>query len=335
VPPLKCDNILIVRTDRIGDVVLTTPVFKALRKAYPAARICVLVSPATADLVRGNPYIDEVLIDDRHGIHRGPIGVLRLAREIRRRNFDTAFIFHTKRRTNGTCFLAGIPRRIGYKNNKFGLLLTKPVKDLRDRGEKHEAEYCLDLLRSVGIEGGEMDLLVPLHREAESWASAWFEAAGARPGELVAIHPGASDPAKCWPAESFARLADALISRYKVQVVLIGGKETAGTAAGILSSCLPGVLDLVGKTTVAQTASVLRRCRLLISSDSGPVHLGAGAGTHVISLFLRDQPGINPRRWRPLGPRSFTLANANISVEDVLEIVERIFSKNNQSMFYW
>ena len=119
---LRCNNILIVRTDRIGDVVLTTPVFKALRKVYPAARIAVLVKPATVDLVKGNPYIDEVIVDDPLGVNRGIIGALRLARAIRRHHFDTAFIFHTKRRYNVACFLAGVSQRIGYKNNKLSLI---------------------------------------------------------------------------------------------------------------------------------------------------------------------------------------------------------------------
>ena len=79
--PKTFQNILIVRTDRIGDVVLTTPAIKALRQAYPAARISILVTPATYDLVNGNPYLDEILVDDRQGRHKGLFGFLRLVRE--------------------------------------------------------------------------------------------------------------------------------------------------------------------------------------------------------------------------------------------------------------
>ena len=353
-PSLKCHNVLIVRTDRIGDVVLTTPVFKALRKAYPASRISVLVTPVTADLVRGNPYINEVMVDDRAGINKGPLGALLLAREIRRRHFDTAFIFHTKRRYNLACFLAGVPCRIGFKNDKFGMLLTRPVQDSRFLGQKHEAEYCLDVLKAVGIEDAGLDVLVCAQKEAEQWAAFWFEANGIRCGDLIAIHPGASDRTKLWPAAHFARLIDVLTNRYAFKIVLIGGRETRGTAKEILRLCPSSVLDLTGTTTVGQTASVLRRCRLLISNDSGPLHIGAGVGTYVIGLFLRSQGGINPVRWRPLGPKAFVLANktgeeilldnkgriksgkpGSITVDEVVDVVEHIFAQDNQAMFYW
>ena len=113
-------NILIVRTDRIGDVVLTTPAIEALRKAFPQARISILVTPVTRELVEGNPYLDEVLIDDRKGRHGGVFGFFNLVKTLRKRQFDLAIILHTKKRTNSLCFLAGIPHRVGYKNNKFG-----------------------------------------------------------------------------------------------------------------------------------------------------------------------------------------------------------------------
>ena len=107
-------NILIVRTDRMGDVVLTTPALKALREAHPKARISILVSAYTKAIVEGNPYVNEVLADDRKRTHRGWIGFWRLVSEVRKRKFDAAVIYHTKRRTNWLCFFAGIPYRLGY-----------------------------------------------------------------------------------------------------------------------------------------------------------------------------------------------------------------------------
>ncbi len=345
---------LVIRTDRIGDVILTSPVFKALRTAYPSARIAVLVTPTTIDLVKGNPYIDEVMVDDRKGRHGGVLGALTLARDIRRRCFDTVFIMHTKRRYNLTCFLAGIPKRIGFKNDKFGFLLTHPVFDERARGEKHEAQYCIDLLRSVGIEHAALDLFVPKQKEAEDWAMDWLRDNHITPGELVAVHPSASDQTRLWPAHHFAQLIDALTSRYPFKVVLIGSKDCSVCAHGIKAKSHAAFLDLTGQTTVAQMASLLRLSRLLISNDSGPVHVGAGVGINVISLFLRNQPGINPKRWRPLGPRSHILTNKpgeeigldnrnavvsgkpdSITVEEVLGLVERIVSGDNQRLFYW
>ncbi len=331
-------RILVVRTDRMGDVVLTTPFIKVLRRAYPAAHISILVTPATADLVNGNPYLDEVLVDERAGRHKGVLGALRLARDIRRGNFDAAFILHTKRRYNFACFLAGVPVRIGYRNDKMGFLLTHPLKDIRHLGEKHESEYCLDVLKGVGIPADIEDvlgMLVPVRKDADTWVLNWLNSQDVRSGEFIAVHPGASDPAKCWPAASFAALIDRLMDRYDLKVVLTGGPQTKAIAGEILRLCPKPVLDLTGRTSVAQSAALLSRCRLLISNDSGPVHLAAGVGAFVISLFLRDQPGINPERWKPLGPKGFFLSTDSVTVDKVLDLVEDILRKDSQGIFYW
>src|SRR5208282_3993503 len=142
---------------------------------------------------------------------------------------------------------------------------------------------------------------------------------------------GSSDPVKCWPAANFAQLMDRLAGHYPLKIVLIGSPQTIPMADAILK-LTPNpsrFLDLTGKTSIAQMASLLRRSRLLISNDSGPVHVAAGVGTHVISLFLRNQPGINAKRWKPLGAKGHILENKHqpgaISVEDVMVIVDQIF----------
>jgi heptosyltransferase-2 len=332
----KFKNILIVRTDRIGDVVLTTPAFKALHRAYPMAHIAVLVVPATKSLVQGNPYLNEVIVDDRDGKHHGLFGFLKLAGELRRRRFDAAFIFHTKRRYNLACFFADIPLRIGYKNEKFGFLLSRPIKDVRPLGLKHEAQYCLDVLKEIGIEKLDLDFLVPLDKDAEEWATQWLSSQGIHNGEIVAIHAGSSDPAKCWPAEKFAKLIDSLQARYHFKIVLIGSPQTIGYSKEIIQLTAQKPLDLTGQTSLAQTTSLLRRCRILISNDSGPVHIASAVGIYVVSLFMRNQPGINPERWKPLSDKGVCLfSSTGLQVEDVLESIEKILHKDHQRFFHW
>ncbi|MBF0510784.1 MAG: glycosyltransferase family 9 protein [Candidatus Omnitrophica bacterium] len=332
-------NILIVRTDRMGDVVLTTPAIKAIKKAFPMSCISVLVTPATYDLVDGNPYIDKILVDDRGGKHRTFIGFLRLICELYRLRFDLAIIFHTKRRYNLACWMAGIPHRLGFKNNKFGFLLNHPLRDERHLGIKHEAEYCLDVLKALGIEKRDLSVFVPVQKAAQEWVGHWMQENGCRSQEIIAIHPGASDPARWWSVDNFAQLMERLSSRYTLKIVLIGGEAIAPIAQQILSQTrVPSMyLNLTGKTTMAQMVSLLRHTRLLISNDSGPVHVAAGLGTSVISLFLRDMPGVNPKRWSPLGPKGFILKTTSkqgqppdISVDDVLELTEKIFRRTIQ-----
>ena len=311
----KFKNILIVRTDRMGDVVLTTPSIKVLRQAYPQARISILVSPATRELIEGNPCLDEVLVDDRQDRHRGLRGFIRLIFILRKKRFDLAVIYHTKRRTNLACFLAGIPCRIGYKNNKMGFLLTLPILDERPYGQRHEAQYCLDVLRHLGVDSSAIleksaeelaeDLYVAVGQYSQDWAEEFCRQNNIRRGErLIAIHPGASDPSKRWPEYRFSELIDQLAKRYTARMVLIGTSDMRDMAGNITSHVRVPVLDLTGQTTAGQLAALLRRCDLLVSNDSGPVHLAVGVGAPVVSIFTRHQPGINPQRWQPLGSKS-------------------------------
>lgn len=325
----------------MGDVVLTIPAIRALDQAFPSARISLWVDRSTKDLVEGLPFIDEVILEDGDAGWRG---YFRHVAALRRKKFDLAVIYHTKRRTNMACFLAGIPHRLGYKNNKFGFLLTRPVVDERHLGTKHEAEYCMDLLKAIGVKGGGLELQVALHEDAEAWAERFFIDHKLAGSPVIAIHPSASCPTRFWPVDSYADLASRIIRRYKAPIIIVGKKNVQPAAGKIMAYAGRGVIDLTGQTSLSQLTSILKRCRMLISNDSGPVHVGAAVGIPVISLFLRSQPGINPQRWRPLGRNSILLQNKkgeeilldpackvvggrfdSISAEEVFLKVEEIF----------
>jgi len=305
-------NILVIRTDRIGDVILTTPAIRALRRAFPDARMSLLVSPLTLDLVQGNSDIDEVLLDERYGRHAGWLGFWRLVKDIRGRHFDTAVNFHTKKRTNLLCFLAAIPRRIGYHNNKFGFLLTERVADVRPQGLKHESVYCLDVLKPLGVSAGDAEVLIPVQPQAEEWAERFFQNFDVPDSNLkfVALHIGASCPTKQWPVEYFARLVELMDSRRKTFFITIGTRDQREMVMKLraMTGAKRSVYDLTGEISLAQCVSLLKRCDLLVSNDSGPVHIAAAFHRPVVSIFTRNQPGINPERWRPLGERSLHVA---------------------------
>jgi heptosyltransferase-2 len=302
-------NILIVRTDRIGDVILTTPAIAALRRTFKDARITAMVSPLTVELIDGNPYLDATIVDDRAGRHAGLRGFWRLVQDLRKGRYDLAIIFHTKRRTNLACFLAGIPHRLGYKNDKYGFLLNHPVADERPSGLKHESQYCLDLLTPLGVAGAGEKITVSIHPLAERWADEIFAKNGFDKKHLpFAVHMGASDPSKCWPQDNFFQVMMHILAGYGAAVLLVGGKETKAKAAALAARYQGNFFDFCGETSLSQLASLLKRCRMLISNDSGPVHVAAAVGTPVVSIFTRNQPGINPERWAPLEPRSRVVA---------------------------
>jgi len=294
-------RIFVVRADRIGDVLLSTPVIKALRQKYPQAYISMMVSPYARDIVEGNPYLDEVIVYDKEGKHKGFFGSLKFASRLRKKRFDLAIILHPNNRAHLVTFLAGIPERLGY-NRKLGFLLTRRIEHTKQEGQKHEAEYNLGLLRDLGITGNARDLFMPVKDESEQWAGDLFVKEGIRDTDkILAINPGASCPSKIWPAERFAEAAEKLSQRYNFKIIILGGPKDMHLADKVSREIKVKATNLSGRTSISQMASILKRSALFVSNDSGPVHIASALGTPVISIFGRAQPGLSPRRWGPLG----------------------------------
>ncbi|MFH1457590.1 MAG: lipopolysaccharide heptosyltransferase II [Candidatus Omnitrophota bacterium] len=336
-------RILIVRTDRIGDVVLSTPAIKALRDAYPASFIAMMVSPYTKDIVEGNPYLDEIIVYDKEERHRNWWFSIRFARELRKKRFDLALVLHPTNRVHLITFFAGIPRRVGF-NRKLGFLLTDRIPHVKQCGEKHESEYNLDLVRFLGIEPKDKSLFVPIAPEAEIWADEQLSKRGIKETDrLLVIHPGASCPSKIWPHDRFAQVADRLIERYGFKLFVIAGPKDVALAQRVVSHMHHAVTNLAGQISLAQLTSLLRRSYLFISNDSGPVHIASALGLPLISILARNEPGLSPKRWGPLGQqvrmlhkevgcirclahnckKEFACLKA-ISVEDVLEAADSL-----------
>jgi len=296
-------RILIVRTDRIGDVLLSTPVIKAFRDNYPFAYIAMIVSPYGKTVVEDNPYLDEVIVYDKEGKHKSWLGSFWFVHGLRKKKFDVAVILHPTNRVHLVSFFSRIPRRIGY-DRKCGFLLTDKIKHTKQLGEKHELEYALDLVRYLGIEPKEKNIFLALKPESEAWAEELLKQKGIRKTDkLLAIHPAASCPSKIWPNERFAGVADRLIEKYGFKVLVISGPKDLALSANAIKHMRHPAIDLSAKTSVSQLASILKRCHLFISNDSGPVHIASAVGTPVISIFGRGQKGLSPLRWGPTGKK--------------------------------
>ncbi len=300
-------RILLIRTDRIGDVVLSTPAIKAVRDAYPEAYIAFMVRPYARDIVEGNPYLNEVIIYDKDGAHKSFIATLLFGLWLRKKKFDTALILHPTDRAHIVAFLAGIPNRIGL-DRKTALLLTKRIKDKKFLGEKHELDYTLDILKTVGITAKEKKTYMPVKDSAENSIKIKLVREGYNGTEpLVAVHPGASCPSKRWPAERFAALVDRLKERYGLKMVIVAGPGDIKEVEVLKMRLKTEVLDLSGKTSVGELAALFKKCRLFISNDSGPVHIASAVGTPCVVVFGRKQPGLSPKRWGPTGEKDIFL----------------------------
>ncbi len=300
-------RVLIVRTDRVGDVILSTPVIRALRAAHPDAHLVMVVRPAHRELVEGNPDLNEVILYDKDGPEKSWAGSLRFAAELRARKFDTAIILHSTNRVVLVSWLAGIPRRIGYAR-RLPWLLTDAVPYVKPAGDRHELEYNLDLLRPLGIQPTERTLFVPTTREQETKVEIFLREQGMNgSGSLIALHPGASCPSKRWPVERFAAVADRLIEQYGVKIVVVTGPDEVATGEKVLKTMRHPAIPALGALSLGELACLFKKTGCLISNDSGPVHLACAVGTPVVSIFGRWGGGLSPTRWGPTGANSMVL----------------------------
>ncbi|MCX5699501.1 MAG: lipopolysaccharide heptosyltransferase II [Candidatus Omnitrophica bacterium] len=307
VPGILYRRILIARTDRLGDVLLSTPVIKALRQKFPQAYISMLVSPYTKDVLDGNPALDEIITFDKDVKNKGWLAGLKFAMGLRKKKFDLAIVLHPVTRVHLLIFLAGIPKRLGY-DRKFGFLFTHRIKHTKQCGQKHESEFALDLIRYLGIEPVDKTLFMPVKQESEKWVKVLFSQAGIKDSDkLLIIHPTASCPSRIWPAERFAEVADRLAQKYGFKVCIVSGLKDTQKVQEVIKNMRVQALNLAGKTSISQLASLLKRSQLFISTDSGPMHMASALGVPVITIFGRNQAGLSPRRWGPLGAKNRVL----------------------------
>jgi heptosyltransferase-2 len=347
----KYKRILVVRTDRIGDVLLSTPAIKVLRDHFPNSYIAAMVTSYTRELVDKNPCLDEVMVLDKAGRHRGLWATLKLASLIHRKKFDVALILHPTVRTHLLCFLAGIRERIGY-DRKAPYFLTTRLSHKKQEGLKHEAAYVLEMLESLGITDasvGPLTMEIPQAAEL-AVTNALREAGLKNTDRLVVVNPAASCPSKRWSQKKFADLIDRIMKHYPVKVILIADDAHREISEELIAQVHQRPIDMTGRFSLSQLASLLKRSELCVSNDSGPVHLSVAVGTPVISIFSRNQAGLGPRRWGPLGPRDVVLhkqmdcapcrAHAcrnhfecleSITVEEVMLHAGRILNENIKS----
>jgi len=301
-------RILIVRTDRIGDVVLSTPVITAARKVFPNAYIAMMVSPQTQEIVRGNPYLNEVIVYDKKLKHKNIFKTLGFIARIKEKKFDLALILHSTNRVNCICFLAGIPKRVGYKRSKMDFLLTDKLEYTKRLGEKHESEYSLDVLRYIGVKAENSPLVMNIKKEDKKNINDLLKSFGLKDKEkFIVLHPGASCVSKMWPQENFARVADSLAKRFNVKVVLVSSFDQVKIAEEVKNLMNDKPLFLCGKTSLGQLGALFEKASLFISNDSGPVHIACAVGVPVISIFGRNEKGLSPVRWRGLSDKNIVL----------------------------
>ncbi len=240
-----------------------------------------VANPLVAELFRVHPYCDRVLVYDRKGRDKGLTGLLRFAGLLRRERFDLAILLQNAFEAAVLVTLAGIPQRVGYRSDGRAMLLTRgvPVGDIERR--LHHTEYYLRMLEAVGIRGGDRRQLLTCTVEEVAWAG---ETLG--PGDWLAVNPGAAyGSAKRWIPGRFAEVADRLATEFGVKVLLTGGPDEAEIGRDIEKAMQNPARNLIGRTTVRQLMALLAGCQLMITNDSGPMHVAAAFGVPIVAVL--------------------------------------------------
>ena len=299
----KPNKILVVRTDRLGDVILSTPVIKNLRLFFPKSHIAFICRPYTRYALEGNSDLDEVIVYDKYGKQKGIWASIKFALYLRKKKFDLVIILHPTNRIHLITFLAGIPERVGW-DKKLGKLLTKRVEHTKQEGKKHELEYTLDLLRSLDIPIKHTDTYFPVSSRAKTTVEQLLKNEGIAEGDkFIVIHPSASCPSKRWPQENFGRVIKLLKEKLSFKIIIITSQSEREFGEKLVGG--NGVIDLRGRLSMPELGALLRGAALFISNDSGPVHVAASFNTPVISIFGRADSGLSLLRWGPRGEKSF------------------------------
>lgn len=306
------NRILIIRMGPLGETLQTTPVLKSLRARLGKAYLAMMVTEDRVELISANSNLDAVIVYDN--------SMPKLINKLRKHRFQMALVLQPTFRLVLLTFLARIKYRVGFETNGGGkLLLTVPVKNNHNQ---HETERYLDVIRAIGIQPVDREIELGVTCEAEMWAREFLTSAGVSSQQpLIGINPGSFWMYRRWPKECFATVADKLVLEYDAQILLTVGPSEVGLGEEIatLMRYKPVILS---NTTPMRIAATFKQCDLLISNDTGPMHIGIAVGTPTIGLFGSS----NPNKWGPIASKHSIVHRDTmeaITVDDVIEATRR------------
>lgn len=299
------ERVLVKSTNWLGDVVMTVPALRAVRGAFPRARLSILVRRELASFFAGSRWVDEVLA---HPVRPGSGRIaeaLAIARELRARAFDLAVILPRSFEAAFWAAVGGIPARVGYASQGRSLLLTKRVAVDPAVESRHQVERHLHLVRAgLGIDGDAADHRPDVDGAARARIDEWLAGRRRRRGPLIALAPGAAyGPAKEWPAAHYATLVDRLAADHDAEAVLVGAPSERAKCVEVAERSASGALVAAGETTIAELIALLDAASGFAGNDSGAMHVAGALGRPSVGIF----GSTSPERTGPLGSRARVL----------------------------
>lgn len=300
------ERIAVFRALFLGDLLCAVPAFRALRHAFPHAEITLIGLPWAQDFVQRTPYIDRLLhFPGYPGIAEvdyDPARTAALLHEQRAYGYDVAIQMHGDGNVSNS-FVADLHAKlsIGYRRDPDNRLTWSLPFD----PDEHEIVRWLHLVRGLGAHSRDMQLEFPITPDEQFRATALL-ADVERDRPLIGLHVGAKDPARRWPPERFAAVADALVREFRAAIVLTGAANERDLTHAVQQHAHVPLIDLAGRTDIGTFAAVIDRLDLLLTNDTGASHLAAARKTPSVVLFGPTQP----RTWAPLDRTLHRVINA-------------------------
>lgn len=297
---IKFENrskIVFIALNGIGNLILLTPVFTNIKKNFPKSKISVLTLSDSAGVLENNPYVDEIMLyPAKQSLISRAVFLLKL----RERKFDISFYPYPNVDIMSALIslLTGAKCRVNFYYRLFGRwcglfnTISVPV-DLN----KHDIEKNLDLIRAFGMRIHSKNLFIGTTKEDVKHVEKLLKNKITKNDLLIGIHVGSKEGMRIWPTENFAALAEQLLRYNKIKIILVGTGIEMRLIQNFNQFRQPNVINLIKETTIPQTTELIKRCRLFITTDSGPMHMAAAAGTKIIAIYL----GPHIRRTAPFG----------------------------------
>lgn len=327
-------NILVIDFGQLGDVVMSLPALRAIRARFTNARVTVAVGKPGAEIIDMSGYADATIEIDRVALRDGfkPLSawkLVQIVKEVRRRKFDFVIDLHSFSETNLLAFFSGartrlFARRPGRSLDFLANFKPPPPVDKNDP-KQHLVDRYLDVLVPLGIKQPQRVPRLAVRPEDDRVVDQMLRKVKADSGApLVGLFPGAGHPGRRWPIERFAQLADSLIRNDSVRPVVFVGPEERHMLAQ-MRSLFPAACVFLDKLSIPQLAAAQARLAVLVSNDTGPVHIAAAVGTPLVVLI--DLP--TPHAYIPLATSQrlmFSERITTIEVEDVYDATRELLS---------
>jgi heptosyltransferase-2 len=298
---MKQKRILVIRPDRIGDVVLATPLLRELRKTFPDAFIAVMVRPYTKDILINNPNIDEIIIDDYEGKDRGWRGFWRQVKKLRKYKFNIALHLLPTQRHAWMTFFAGIKTRINVGIRFYGVItLMKHVSRNKYIPLRHEADYTLDLGRKIGVKSDNLEPEIFLTDEEREKAKSFVPK---DEGEIIiGINPVSGKSAPNWEVDKYVELTEKIIHRFPNAKIYINSFNDP-MILNKFKNFVSEKIYILHNNSLRDLILYISRFDVLITPSTGSMHIASALKVPVVAMFC-PLPACSPKLWGPIGNES-------------------------------